>query len=272
MLLSKLVFRQNTSYEQPVCPRPHRDSTNITRARQCSWVINSWFHQAQNAQQNQFFPHDKFVNEPFLVCKKSFYFFWSEHRNVGLSRFRICGLFSTFRFQLLCKLLHFWCLPRMPFLILGFVVPHTACKITEVTNRLFVTISDKVVAIWRNWPKHEVGLQQNTASSLPVRLTPSSSSLSLFRIQDSLSSPIFVSLKRSCMAGPWGLFSPGDLWQGTLTWESYYRGRQNVGADKKDQPTKRQNMIIEQLSCLGWQYTDINMTYGLGNNLYSRPC
>ena len=103
-----------------------------------------------------------------------------------MSRFRICGLFSTFRFQLLCKLLHFWCLPRMPFLILRFVVLHTACKIIEVTNRLFVAISDKVVAIWRNWPKHEVGLQQNTVLLPPCQTDTLVLVTFLgFRIQDS---------------------------------------------------------------------------------------
>ena len=116
----------------------------------------------------------------------------------------------------------------MSFLVFGFVVLlHTANKITEVTKWLFVTISDKVSAIWR--------IGENMKSDYSK--TPPALSLS---DRHPPHHHLLLLLKEYIMCG---LLSPRDLWQGTLTWESYYRGRQNVGAYKKDQITKRQNMI-----------------------------
>ena len=94
----------------------------------------------------------------FWIAKQAFFYFWSEHRNVGLSRFRICGLFSTFQFPLLCKLLHFSCLPRMLFLILGLVGLHTCLQ-----NYPEVTKTDYLWLLVTKWLQFG-GIGQNMKS------------------------------------------------------------------------------------------------------------
>ena len=265
----KARFRQNTSYEQPVCPRPHWDSTNITRARHCSWVINSWFYQAQNAQQNQFLPRDKFVKEPFLDCKKSLHYFWSEHRNVGLSRFRICGLFSTFPFPVLCKLLHFWCLPRMPFLILGLVVLHIACKITPrwLTDYLWLLVT-KWLQFGGTGQNMKSDYSKTPFSSLPVRPTPSPRHSPWIQDPGFRTHYLhqFLSLSKNHV---WpGLevcsrpetFDKGP-WHGSHITEDVKMSEQI----KKTNSPKDKTWFLEIILLrVGWQYTEFNKTFGIG--------
>ena len=101
---------------------------------------------------------------------------------------------------------------------------HTIVLLILHTVWLFLTISDKACA--RLWLLVTKCAQFGGLAKTWSRIT--AKHRLLFPCQTATHLIIIFYCYIMC-----GLLSPRDLWQGTLTWESYYRGRQNVGAYKK---------------------------------------